>query len=213
MLTISPPPTRLPYRTGCQTHTQAHDSASGYLPHGGVVDHQLFRWTKTQPGGVGMQLGCGARALDWRPAVSNSQLVMHHGDVIINHTMASAVAEMVECQCAAAEPGGALCRPVCGAQGGRLGEPRAGDHRACHERGGQLRSATFSFASWQCATPPLALGLSGAPHWASSARAANPTHASRAMGSAAARLGVYTSRVWVGLGVNGGSFFEAEPST
>jgi len=55
-----------------------------------------MRWTKTQAGNVTSQLDCGARAFDWRPALSKSgDLIMHHGDVEIKHPMEGAVSEMV----------------------------------------------------------------------------------------------------------------------
>ena len=73
----------------------AHDAATTYLKGGAlnVVD----TWAKTQQdGGAAGLLLCGARAFDWRPALlSNGTVIMHHGGVHIDHTMASALDEMV----------------------------------------------------------------------------------------------------------------------
>jgi len=75
---------------------QVHDAATGYLTLGNIIKEQLMRWTKTQGGNATTQLDCGARAFDWRPALSKSgELIMHHGDVLINHPMEGAVSEMV----------------------------------------------------------------------------------------------------------------------
>ena len=69
----------------------AHDAATGYLQSGGIVKEQLIRWTKTQAGTPAAMLGCGARAFDWRPQAVGSKLVMHHGDVVVDHLMSSAL--------------------------------------------------------------------------------------------------------------------------
>jgi len=71
-----------------------HDAATTYL-EGGLL-HQVNNWAKTQPdGGAQGELNCGARAFDWRPAMSDGTVKAHHGDVTIDHPMAGSLDEMV----------------------------------------------------------------------------------------------------------------------
>eukprot|EP00041_Stephanoeca_diplocostata_P033021 m.1078380 g.1078380 ORF g.1078380 m.1078380 type:complete len:320 (-) comp24253_c0_seq1:131-1090(-) len=74
---------------------EAHDSATGYLEADGIIKKTVYDWTKTQVGGLGQQLGCGARAFDWRPSLVNGVVMMHHGAITIKHKMADAITEVV----------------------------------------------------------------------------------------------------------------------
>ena len=71
----------------------SHDAATTYLSSGIFND-----WIKTQPsGGASGLLDCGARALDWRPALQkDGSLFMHHNFVVIKHKMKDAMDEMIE---------------------------------------------------------------------------------------------------------------------
>lgn len=77
----------------------AHDAATTYLKGG--FFHQINDWTKTQQdGGAAGLLQCGTRSFDWRPRVkSDGSVVMHHGDITVDHPMSDSLDEMVRwCQ-------------------------------------------------------------------------------------------------------------------
>lgn len=75
----------------------AHDAGSGYLIEEPYPDVKglVKGWTKTQSGGLGQQLECGARAFDARPAVNDAgDLVWHHGGITVNHSFAESLSEV-----------------------------------------------------------------------------------------------------------------------
>ena len=68
-----------------------HDAATTYLDPG-IVNN----WAKTQDsGGFAALLSCGARAIDFRPAVVDGELIMHHGSVHVKHSVSDALDEVV----------------------------------------------------------------------------------------------------------------------
>ena len=72
-----------------------HDAATTYLLAGGIISQKVYDFTKTQPtGGATELLRCGARAFDWRPQLKGGALQMHHGPILIEHSMSDAVDEM-----------------------------------------------------------------------------------------------------------------------
>jgi len=75
----------------------AHDAGSGYLNQfDRGVEELVVKWTQTQPGGLGAQLNCGARAFDSRPKVDKEGvLVWHHGPITVNHTFSASIEEVV----------------------------------------------------------------------------------------------------------------------
>ncbi len=77
---------------------KAHDSATGYLQRPGPdpLTELIYKWTGTQVVNVTSQLNCGVRSLDWRPYyAADGTILMHHGPVVINHSMALVMQEIV----------------------------------------------------------------------------------------------------------------------
>jgi hypothetical protein len=71
-----------------------HDAATTYL--GGGVFHPINNWAKTQPsGGPSALMDCGARSFDWRPAVINGKIQMHHASINVPTDMSKALDDMV----------------------------------------------------------------------------------------------------------------------
>lgn len=61
---------------------QTHDSVTGELDE--RRDFVVADWTRTQNGTIVQQLDCGARALDYRPYLSeDGNLYGHHGPIVI----------------------------------------------------------------------------------------------------------------------------------
>ena len=80
---------------------QAHDAATGYLAATNIIEDVVYAWTRTQGGNFTSQLACGARSLDWRPAIAtdsktnSTELVFHHGPITIPHSMLAGAQEVV----------------------------------------------------------------------------------------------------------------------
>eukprot|EP00301_Raphidiophrys_heterophryoidea_P025758 c8716_g1_i1.p1 GENE.c8716_g1_i1~~c8716_g1_i1.p1 ORF type:complete len:363 (-),score=107.27 c8716_g1_i1:238-1326(-) len=78
-----------------------HDCATGYLDGG--ITHPVNNWAKTQgaagnhdaEAGFAPQLDCGSRAFDIRALEKNGQLIMHHGSVEVNHSLADGLKEII----------------------------------------------------------------------------------------------------------------------
>lgn len=76
---------------------QAHDAGTVYLDRNDpTIDEVIYRFTITQDAfNITQLLDCGVRAFDWRPSLTNDLLGFAHGSVFINHSMQSAVNEVV----------------------------------------------------------------------------------------------------------------------
>jgi hypothetical protein len=74
---------------------QPHDAATGELSE--QRDKIVARWTRTQNGTIPQQLECGARALDYRPFLSDDgELYAHHGPIVIYKSMRETLQEIQE---------------------------------------------------------------------------------------------------------------------
>lgn len=76
---------------------QSHDAGTGYLDpfSSGFIDDIVYRFTRTQVGGIYQQLDCGSRAFDWRPSLGAAGLGFAHGAIYVNHSMQAAAADVV----------------------------------------------------------------------------------------------------------------------
>mmetsp|Transcript_15453 Transcript_15453/g.30820 ORF Transcript_15453/g.30820 Transcript_15453/m.30820 type:complete len:389 (+) Transcript_15453:195-1361(+) len=77
----------------------AHDAASGYLSTARPIKGEVYDWTQTQtfPNTLASDLlSCGARSFDWRPAMVDSVLKAHHGDVTIDHAFSDSLDEILD---------------------------------------------------------------------------------------------------------------------
>lgn len=72
---------------------QTHDSVTGEIDE--RRDHVVADWTRTQKGTIIDQLNCGARALDYRPYLSEKgEIFAHHGPIVIYKSMEQTLREL-----------------------------------------------------------------------------------------------------------------------
>lgn len=73
-----------------------HDSATSYYASSTCGLTKLVQdYVMTQaPGTFSQQLDCGARAFDLRPYQDGTKLLLHHGDVVINHAVSDVLTDV-----------------------------------------------------------------------------------------------------------------------